>query len=118
MTKNQNSTKYYSSKQEKYVADLLDGRTNSSSGSSAFSKGDVIVKDASLLVECKTSMSDKLSYSIKKEVLEKSRTEARSMRLLNNALCFNFGPGQPNFYVIDETLFNFLVSSLKDSYED
>ena len=116
--KNQNSTRYYSSKQEEHVAELLGGRTNSSSGSSAFNKGDVIVKDASLLVECKTSMTDKTSYSIKKEVLEKSRTEARSMRLLNNALCFNFGPSQPNFYVIDETLFSILVSSLKENYKD
>ena len=114
MTKNQNSTRYFSSKQEDHVAKVLGGHANTSSGSSAFNKGDVIVSDASLLVECKTSIAEKTSYSVKKEVLEKNRAEARSMRLLNNALCFNFGPDTSNYYVINEDLFAFLVEKLKE----
>ena len=96
MTKNQESTRYYSSKQENHVAKITEGYPNSSSGSSAFNKADVVVKDASLLIECKTTMTEKTSYSIKRDVLDKNRAEAKSMRLINSALCFNFGPETDN----------------------
>lgn len=67
MTKNKESTRYYSSKQEQNVAKVLGGVPNSSSGSGHFRKGDVIIKRSSTLCECKTLMEDKNSFSIKKE---------------------------------------------------
>ena len=50
MTKNQNSTRYYSEKQEKEVAFLVGGEIQSNSGAGKFNKGDVINKDISLLI--------------------------------------------------------------------
>ena len=84
MTKNKNSTRYFSTKQEDRVADILGGSRNANSGASEFSKGDVIVKDASLLCECKTVTSDKEQFSIKKEWLTKNISERKAMRLEKN----------------------------------
>ena len=117
MTKNKESTRYFSSQQEKSVAESLGGYANSSSGSGMFSKGDVIVKKASLLVECKTCMTPKDSFSIKKDWIDKNKDEAYSMLLDNHCIAFNYGPNMPNYYVIDEKLMRFLVEKLEDEYE-
>ena len=61
MTKNKNSTRYYSSTQEQEVAKFLGGQVNSNSGAGLFNKGDVVVKDASLLIECKTCKTEKIT---------------------------------------------------------
>ena len=111
---NTESTRYYSSLQENYVAKLFDGYANSSSGSGNFSKVDVIVKSASLLVECKTTLNEKESFSIKREWLTKNKGEAFAMRLDNSCLAFNFAPNTPNYYVIDEKMMKFLVEKLKE----
>ena len=116
-TKNKECTRYYSSRQEEAVAKLLDGYRNSSSGSGNFSKSDVIVKSASLGVECKTCLEEKASFSIKKEWLEKNKNETLSMRLDNSCLAFNFGPDQKNYFIIDEKLMRFLVEKLGELYE-
>lgn len=117
MTKNTESTRYFSSQQEKAVAELLEGYANSSSGSGMFSKGDVIVKDASLLVECKTCVAPKESFSIKKDWINKNKEEAFAMRLDNHCVAFNFGPDTSNYFVIDEKLMSFLVDKLKEELE-
>lgn len=116
-TKNKQSTKYFSENQEEYVANLIGGNWNLSSGCSKFRKGDVIQHDASILIECKTPTSEKDSFSIKKEWIEKNRSEARDMRLFNNAIAFTYGPKQENFFVIDEKLFKFLIEKLKEEYK-
>ena len=118
MTKNENSTRAYSDKQEKSVCKALGGEQVSNSGAGLFKKGDVIVKSASLLVECKCQMSEKESYSIKKEVILKNREEAFANRLDNNCLCFNFGPNSDNYYVISEKLMKYLVKKLNEDEDD
>ena len=45
MTKNKDSTRYFSSKQEEYVAKLINGKTVSNSGAAKFTCGDVISDD-------------------------------------------------------------------------
>ena len=74
-TSNKNSTRYYSSLQESKVAKILKGNTVSNSGAGHFAKGDVIVDEADLLVECKTVTKEKNSFSIKKEWLDKNLEE-------------------------------------------
>lgn len=106
------TTRYYSNRQEKAVATLLEGFTNPSSGSSKFNKSDVMVPQASLLIECKTTMTDKKSFSVKEEWLEKNKEEGFSQRLTNTALAFNFGPDKPNYFVIDEKLMKVLTEAL------
>lgn len=118
MTKNKESTRYFSGIQENTVANLLDGKPTSNSGAGKFSGGDVINREASLLIECKTVTSDKESISIKKQWIEKNRQEKFEQRLSNSAIAFNFGPNQPNYFIIDSKLMKFLIEQLtKDEDE-
>ncbi len=113
--KNKTSTRYYSDMHEKSVCKALNAQQQSNSGAGLFEKGDVINKIASLLIECKTSMSDKDSFSIKKEWIIKNNKEARDMRLDNNCISFRFSPTGDNYYVINEKLMEFLVSKLQEN---
>jgi len=112
------TTRSFSERQEAAVANLLGGERTPNSGGGKFRKGDVIVKDANLLVECKTCMSDKSSFSIKKDWIDKNKLEAFENRLENHCLCFNFGPSSKNYFVIDEKLMNVLCGELKEYYSD
>ena len=114
--KNKESTRYFSDMHERSVCKALNGKQTSNSGANRFEKGDVIVDKASLLVECKCSMSEKSSFSIKKEWLEKNKEEAFRNRLMNSCLCFNFEPDGKNYYVIDEKLMEILVRFIYDSH--
>ena len=116
MNKNEKSTRYFSDAQEKAVCKILGAKQQPNSGAAKFAAGDCIVEDASLLIECKTSMTEKKSYSVKKEVLDKNKKEAFSKRLNNGCLCFDFGPNTERYYVIDEKMMKYLV--LKLSEED
>lgn len=107
-----NPTRYFSDRQEKQIVKLLGGFQTSNSGAGKWAKGDVVIPSASLLVEAKTMTSDKDSFSIKKEWLEKNLKEAKESHLLNNCLAFNFGPDQNNYFVINEKLMTFLVEKL------
>lgn len=40
------------------------------------------------------------------------------MRLDNSCIAFNFGPDQPNYYVINEKLMKFLVEKLEEVYDN
>lgn len=112
---NKSSTRYASDAHEKSVCKALNGIQTSNSGAGKFQKGDVIIKDASLLCECKTSLTEKKSVSIKKEWIDKNIKEAKETRLDNSCICFNFGPDTDNYYVISEKLMKFLVEQLQDN---
>lgn len=118
MKENKNSTRYYSDKQEKSVCKALGGTQVSNSGAGLFKKGDVIIESASMLVECKCQMSEKQSYSVKKETLNKLKEETFANRLNNNCLCFNFGPDSDNYYVISEKLMKYLIRKLNKDEDD
>ena len=74
-TDNKEATRYYSDIQEKAVCKIVNGYQTINSGASKFSKGDVLNKEAGLLCECKTTMSEKSSFSIKKEWIDKNKQE-------------------------------------------
>ena len=99
-------TRFYSNKQEKKVAKAIGGKQVSNSGATAFNKGDVTTD--LFLLECKTCVENKKSFSIKKEWLEKNKEEQFAMGKDYSALVFNFGPDSDNYYVIDEKLFKTL----------
>lgn len=107
-------TRFYSNKQEKQVAKVVGGRQTANSGATAFSKGDVSTSD--WLIECKTSTSEKASFSIKREWLYKNKEEAFAMNKDHNALCFDFGPNTERYYIVDEKTFLKLKEGLKDDY--
>lgn len=112
---NNTSTRYYSSMHEQSVANNLEGNIVPGSGSGRFVAGDVEVKDASMFIECKTSITDKSSFSIKKDWIEKAKNQSKEHRLDNYCLSFRFGPEDNNYYVINERLMKILVETLKNS---
>lgn len=115
INKNKDSTRYYSNKQEEYVSKLLSCYRQSNSGAGNFNKGDLINKDASLLVECKTNKTNKDSFSIKKGWLDKNKEETFSQGLDNHCLAFNFNnEGKENYFIINEKLMQFLVQKLEE----
>lgn len=117
VNKNKESTRFYSDKQEKSVCNALNARQTANSGAGKFRKGDCIQIDASLLIECKTCMSHKESFAIKNDWIAKNKEEAFSQRLSNQCIAFNFGPDEPNYYIINEKLMKFLVEQLSKSDE-
>lgn len=103
-------TRFYSKQQEKKVAKATNGRRTANSGATKFSKGDVNTK--SFLLECKTCVEPKKSFTLKKEWFDKNREEAFAMHKDYSAVVFDFGDGE-NFYVIDEKLFQKLLNYLE-----
>lgn len=96
-------TRFFSNRQEKAVAKVIKGKQVSNSGATAFNKGDVL--NESWLIECKTSTTEKQSFSIKRDWLKKNKEEAFAMGKEYNALCFDFGDNGNRYYVIDEKTF-------------
>ena len=108
------STRYVSDKQEKRTAKNLGGKVQISSGSSAFLKGDVVLDTC--LVECKTCMKPKQSFSIKKEWLEKINEQCFAMRKRYPILAFDFGEDE-NYYILDEKTMKKFVEFLDSEKE-
>lgn len=108
-------TRYYSKKQEDSVAKELGGKRTSNSGATPFSKGDVNTND--FLIECKTKTTLSNSISIKKEWIDKNIKESLFMGKKYCSIAFNFGPDQPNYYIIDEYLMQYLIEKLKEEKE-
>lgn len=100
-------TRYYSDKQEKSIAKAIGGKQTANSGAGMFAKSDVSTDE--WIFEAKTCTTDKESFSIKKAWLDKNLQESVFMGKKYNALVFNFGPGQKNYYVIDELTFKELI---------
>lgn len=118
MNKNTESTRYYSDKQERYISKLLGGQQTANSGAGKWAKGDVIVKEAGISIECKTTLTEKSSVSVKKEWLEKHKRESWEDRMSNSAVAISFTPeGNVNYFIIDEKLMKFLVEKLKEENE-
>lgn len=111
-----NPTRYYSHKQEAAVAKATGGKLTPNSGATMFAKGDLTTDQ--FLIECKTKTSHADSISIKKTWLEKNASEALFMGKKYSALVFNFGPDEPNHYIIDEYLFQDLLEYLKQKERD
>lgn len=101
------NTRQFSSRQEKKVAKDLNGRVVANSGATLFKKGDVNL--GNILCECKTCMTPKMQFTIKKDWLTKNRQEAFAMNKDYSVLAFNFGPDQENYFIIDENLMEMLT---------
>lgn len=99
-------------KQEMLVAKKLNFRRQKNSGSSLFQKGDVV--NDRFLIECKTHASQVKGFRVDKSVIDKMREEAFGMGKSKDdaVLCFDFGTGTENFFVISEKLFKELLSGL------
>ena len=99
--KSRNINKERSDKHEKKAAKKLSGRITPASGAMKFNKADVysdIVR-----VECKTT--EKLSYSLKKELLLKVARETETEKIPVFNIQFEGTAGNLNYYVLDEGWF-------------
>ena len=111
-------TRHFSDKQEKAVVATVGGRQTKNSGATLFDKGDVIMSGKNgFLLECKTKTSPSESISIKKEWFEKNKQECLLTGTPHSAVVFNFGPDEPNRYIIDEYLFQELIEHLNSLNE-
>lgn len=110
---NNQSTRYMSTLQENYIAKKFGGKVCPNSGAGKWQKSDVVVNRANMSIECKTSMTAKNSFTIKKDWIEKHRNEAFSNRLSNTAIAISFDPsGTENYFIISEKLMAYLIESL------
>ena len=101
------ATRHYSSIQENSVAKPVKGDVIKNSGATMFQKGDVTTDN--WLLECKTSTTDKKSFTLKEEWFEKNKQESLFMNKEYSAVIFSFGPNKKNYYVIDELTFQELL---------
>lgn len=111
------STRFFSKQQENSVAKAINGKTTPNSGARPYHKGDVSTnrfyqdeegnqrEREDFLFECKTSMTPKQSFAIKKTWLETLKEEAFQAGKTNYALVFSFGPKQENYYILSEQKF-------------
>lgn len=103
-------TRYYSNKQEKDIANHFNGTQTKNSGATLWQKSDVLLNNFNIEAKTKTTNSD--SISIKKEWLEKTLKETLLTGKKYSALAFNFGPNQPNYYIINQELMDILVNKV------
>ena len=106
--------------QEKNVSEYLGMKLTPRSGGTIYKKGDVT--DATFLLDCKTVMSPKESYSIKKEVLEKADKERFEDRKQYYGIVFDFGNpkniGKDTFVVVPLETFKALYDAYRKGNED
>lgn len=106
VTDEKKPTRYFSSRQEKKVAKAIGGKTVANSGAVPWAAGDITTDNMSgWLCECKTSMTDKKSFTLQKEWFDKNRDESIFMKKDYSAVVFSFGPSSPNYYIVDEATF-------------
>lgn len=107
------TTRDASARQEKEIAKALGGSRTPNSGATKFYKGDVII-ESEWLLEAKTCMQPKKSFSIKQDWLKKMKEEQYATSKLYSALCFDFGDEKDRYYIIDEPTFRYIMDLLKD----
>ena len=110
-------TRHFSAKQEEAVAKATGGKRTPNSGATDFGgKGDVLTYGPnSWLIECKTKTAPSESITIKQTWLGKIKEEALFMGKERATLAFNFGPGAPNYYILEEWQFQEYLELLKDN---
>lgn len=106
------TTRQVSSAQEKAIAKALGAKRTPNSGATKFSKGDLYI-ESDWLIEAKTCMEPKKSFSIKKEWLTKLKEEQYGTSKLYSSLCFDFGDTKERYYVLDEDTFKTVIELLK-----
>lgn len=108
-----NSTRSFSDLQEKHIAELTGGKITSNSGGTKFGGGDVLTSQ--FLIEAKTSIIVKQSFSIKKEWIKKAKEQAFEQGRYHSALAFQFEPCGENYYVVSEDLFLELLQKIEEN---
>ena len=93
--------------QEKQVAQLVDGQVQVASGGTSHGGGDVLTDN--WFFECKTVISEKNSYSVKKAVLEKLKEQTFEQRKDYGTLAFRFSPEEKDYFIVDSDTFKYMM---------
>lgn len=107
------STRSVSTAQEKKIAKELGARRTPNSGATKFIKGDLYIGEQ-WLIEAKTCMTPKKSFSIKQDWLDKLKEEQYANNKDYRALCFDFGENTDRYYILDENTFKNVVEILSN----
>lgn len=102
-------TRFFSDKQEKSIVKAIGGKQTKNSGATLHEKGDVIFAD--WIFEAKTKTKDSDSITVKKEWFDQNLKESYRMSKEHSAVVISFGPGQTNYYIIDENTFKELLDN-------
>ena len=97
--------------QEHDIARMLGGRVQSNSGGTRFGGGDV--QTAQFFIEAKTPTREQISFSVKKEWVEKMCEQAFEQGKIHSALAFRFAPNGEDYFVINSRLMRELVKYLE-----
>lgn len=103
-------TRYYSKKQEDSIASAIGGKRNPNSGAKMFVPGDVTSDD--WIFEAKTCEKKQKSFSIKEDWIAKNKEESVLAGKQYCSIVFNFGPDEPNYYIVDEQTFKLMKQAL------
>lgn len=108
------TTREESHEQEKAIAKRIGSKLQSNSGATKFNKGDIV--SSRFLVEAKTSMTIKDTFTVKKQWLEKLQEEQFAMNKDFSALVFDFGNHnwKETYYIINEKTFKLLKDLLEE----
>ena len=107
------TTRQVSSAQEKQIAKAVGSKRTSNSGATKFDKGDLYI-GSDWIIEAKTCMEPKKSFSLKSEWFNKLRAEKFATNKLYSALCCDFGDNKDRYYVIDEQTFKYIIELLDE----
>lgn len=108
------STREASSNQEKKISKVLGAKRTANSGATPFDKGDLYIGQE-WLIEAKTCMENKKSFSIKKQWLDKMKEEQFACNKQYSSLCFDFGPDSERYYIVNEKVFKLLTELLEQN---
>lgn len=107
------STREVSTNQEKAISKVLGAKRTANSGATKYDKGDLVIGQ-DWLIEAKTCMQPKSSFSIKKQWLDKLREEQFATNKMYSALCFDYGDNKNRYYIVNENTFKLMIEQLKD----
>ncbi len=100
--------------QEKRIARNLGGKIQPASGGTKFGGGDIHTKH--FLIEAKTVLTKKDSFSIKLDWLNKAKEQMFEQGKIRYSLAFQFEPHGNNYYIIDESLMQLLISIIDNGH--
>ncbi len=106
------TTRDVSARQERCIAKAVGGKRTPNSGATKFDKGDIVVGE--WLLEAKTCMQPKKSFSIKKEWLTKLKEEQFATSKTYSSLCFDFGDNKDRYYILDENTFRYILDIINE----
>ena len=109
-------TRYYSDKQEEFVAFYMNGKRCPNSGAGTWKKGDIIKDD--ITIECKTLTKPSKQQTIKKEWIDNLRKECLAMGKTEWAVVFDFGNIGDEYAVIPLEFLKDLLDIREESLYD